>query len=78
MTDYNAPRIGVDAESKKAGMTLDEIANFVSRAFSAGTPADTPVRAVLGIRGQVQQLETRPDKRVSRPAPGHGPAGEPA
>lgn len=57
-----APRIGLEAEDRKTGMTLDELTNFVSQAHHAGTPSHTPVHAVLGWRQQIQSIETRPDK----------------
>lgn len=60
--DDRAVRLGIYAEDRKRGMTLDEVTNFVAQAHAAGTPLDTPVYGRLGFRQQVQQLETRPDK----------------
>lgn len=60
--------VTVTAADKKYGMTVDELAAFATNIARAGLPGDTPLYAVHGMRGQLQKLETRPDK-VPSPQP---------
>lgn len=57
-----APRIGLDCEDRRYGMTLDELTTFVSQAHSASVPPDTPLGATLGWRQQIQKIETHPER----------------
>jgi len=51
--------VDVKAADPKTGMTLDELAVFVQEAMRAGIAGDTPVKAVVSMRGGIKKLETR-------------------
>lgn len=52
------------ADDRKAGMTLAELSRFLRQAVDAGLPMDTHLGAVVGFRGQLQQVSTK-DQRPS-------------
>lgn len=49
--------VKVEAEDPKSGMTLDEIATFVSE--TQGLATGTQVRAIVNLRGGIKRLETK-------------------
>lgn len=49
---------GQSATDVKAGMTLDEIAQFVEQARALGVPGDTHVKAESGLKMQLRKLKT--------------------
>lgn len=52
-------QISAEADDPKAGMTLDELAEFVEQARQHGTPDDTRPRVRVTMRGGIRRIETR-------------------
>ncbi|WP_031467116.1 hypothetical protein [Sciscionella sediminilitoris] len=45
-----------EATDRRTGMTLDELATFVTRALHAGADGAEPVTVVAGMRGGIKQI----------------------
>jgi hypothetical protein len=59
MSEQVSTTIGRPAADPKAGMSLDELAGFVTAAMRADVPGDAIIHAKVSMRGAVKHLETR-------------------
>lgn len=50
---------GASAEDEKAGMTLDELAEFVQNALRHDIPGGTRMHVRVNMRGGIRRIETR-------------------
>lgn len=51
--------VSLAAVDKRRGLTLDDLARFLGDAHRCDFPGDTPIRASVGFRGQLQAIEAR-------------------
>jgi len=53
-------QISAEADDPKAGMTLDELAEFVEQARQHDIPGATHLHVRVNMRGGIKRIETKP------------------
>jgi len=55
----NTPTLTIKADNKKTGLTLAELAQFVSWAYANGATDTTRLTVRVGFTSQIQAISTR-------------------